>query len=101
MSSRRASQALKDGVRFIAERESNARTYARTFDRMLVRGISVHRLGCGWKGLHRSAGLRRGRLPSATTMPMSWIGSIPSSGPGTFFKVWTWQRRRSWSSCSN
>jgi diaminobutyrate-2-oxoglutarate transaminase len=33
-----ASQALRDGVRFIAERESNARTYARTFDRMLVRG---------------------------------------------------------------
>ncbi len=27
-----------DGIRFIAQRESNARTYARTFDRMLARG---------------------------------------------------------------
>lgn len=29
---------IHDGVRFIAERESNARTYARTFDRMFPRG---------------------------------------------------------------
>jgi diaminobutyrate-2-oxoglutarate transaminase len=38
MTDSRTPQALKDGVRFITERESNARTYVRTFDRMFVRG---------------------------------------------------------------
>jgi hypothetical protein len=58
-----------EAVGFITDRESNARTYARTFDAMFTRGslskIGMHKAGSTSTSSHAPV-----RFPSGTTTPM-------------------------------